>query len=96
MSNSNQCSPLPWVVSYTANHVFVESALRHFVCERVRSDIADADAELIVRAVNCHDELLAALEECVEVLSFLETRTSVRTNPPTLEKARAAIAKAKS
>ncbi len=49
----------------------------------------EANARRIVRAVNAHDELLAALEECADAMQ------AVGYVPPCLDKARAAIAKAR-
>lgn len=62
----------------------------------VFSDNTEANAEFIVKACNCHYDLLTALDDCIEALAFLEKRTSTKTNPPTLEKARAVAAKARS
>lgn len=51
-----------------------------------------ANARLIAAA----PELLQALIDCAEALAHLQDRMAVRVNPPTLEKARAAITKASS
>lgn len=53
------------------------------------------DAPKIVRAVNCHDELLAALVACKEYIGTFHDASSQRANTiEVYEQARAAIAKA--
>ena len=58
----------------------------------------EADAEFIVRAVNSHDDLLAALELVAPELHrlYLHSRTFKECDFPECEQARAAIDKAKS
>jgi hypothetical protein len=57
-----------------------------------------ANANLIVRAVNCHDELLAVIGDLTERLDVLVENTPEGDEPPVspglMEAARAAIAKA--
>ncbi len=56
---------------------------------KITSEVTKANAAFIVRAVNAHDELVAALEEALEALMFTNARSTAATN------ARAALAKAK-
>lgn len=46
------------------------------------------------RLIAAAPELLEALSDAEEALSFLQDRMAVKVNPPTLDKIRAAIAKA--
>lgn len=54
-----------------------------------------ANAARLALCWNTHDQLLEALEDCVEALDFLQDRMAAKVNPPTLEAARAAIKAAK-
>lgn len=59
----------------------------------------EANAALIVRAVNCHDELVALVTEAVELLEWVEKRRNPQwdgdaTDDSFIGKARAALAKA--
>lgn len=60
------------------------------------------DAEFIVRAANCHDELVAALGRCLCILAFEAERAmseqdavAAMQNADAMTKARAALAKAR-
>lgn len=44
-------------------------------------------------AVDCHDELVEALEEGVEALRFIQDHAHMKVNPPTLERMEAILAK---
>lgn len=54
-----------------------------------------ANAARLALCWNTHDQLLEALEDCVEALDFLQDRMAAKVNPPTLDAARAAIKAAK-
>ena len=53
-------------------------------------EVLEKDARLIAAA----PDLLEALKDAAEALEHLQNKLAIRVNPPTLEKARAAIAKA--
>lgn len=57
--------------------------------------IADDAAAELRRLAELNAELLGALEDAAEALSHIEEKMCMRVNPPTLENARKAIAKAK-
>lgn len=59
---------------------------------RGRCPIAEANAALIVRAVNSHADLLAALRDMLRIATAASV--GVTRNAPRLDRARAAIAKA--
>lgn len=58
------------------------------------------DAALIVRAVNSHDDLVAAMHSMLGVISYLhetgDIRDSLRNDAQAIEEARSALAKAES
>jgi len=54
---------------------------------------ANANAAFIVQACNAHDELLAACEDFVYAIEGYEKRTGIIQFHPSVDKARAAIAK---
>lgn len=54
----------------------------------------EADARFIVRAVNAHDDLIAALDNAEAVMSIVEPRSDKAQYLDALEKIRAALAKA--
>ena len=53
----------------------------------------EANAAFIVQACNAHDELLAACEDFVYAIEGYEKRTGIIQFHPSVDKARAAIAK---
>jgi len=67
-------SPLPWVAEAPGNHVNAHCGILcdagegvyvadvYADCEELSSVVAEANAQLICRAVNHHDELVAALK----------------------------------
>jgi hypothetical protein len=61
--------------------------------------VADRDAALIVRCVNSHDDLVKALEVCVEQLDYMSDMTddddTGRANIDAVHAGRAALSKAK-
>jgi hypothetical protein len=68
---SAQHSPFPWSINREgriddADGEFVTfvSLQRGYVSSRKSDPIAEANAAFIVRAVNAHDELVAALRDC--------------------------------
>lgn len=91
-------TPLPWTISKHS-----EYPDRTYELVNPDTSIADIDcgdnAEFICRAVNCHDDLLAALEEITRDLKgpsdFCKDRSSRPAIQLALETARAAIAKAR-
>ncbi len=91
-------TPLPWK-NYARNVIgTVEDDVR-FVADCRTVDVPSdeeryANAILIVHAVNCHAQLLAALEAADEKFSEMYTSRTGRM-PEAVEMVRAAIAKAK-
>ena len=55
----------------------------------------EANADFIVQACNAHDELLAACEDFVYAIEGYEKRTGIIQFHPSVDRARAAIAKAR-
>lgn len=100
-----QHTPLPWK-QHTGNgktYANVRGADDRWVadCGSRSDDIAQANAAFIVRACNCHDDLLAALQNALASLHILpmpQLDSSVATNADiiqvTIKGIRAAIAKA--
>ncbi len=89
---------LPWSEDAATGNVYRTVASPHdydFVAEAPDDD----DRKLIVRAVNCHDQLVAALEGLTPILEAAESNASG--NPewtwisPRINAARAALAAAK-
>lgn len=85
-------TPLPW--EHSGNQI-VSGATE--ICEMEEIYIIGerrANADLIVKAVNCHDDLIAALQACFDAMSrgmgIEDAHDSI------CEQARAAIAKATS
>lgn len=74
MTNKNQATPRPWNYSQYGNQIQIYSeryndkgekfALPDLICryELVGNANNKSNAQIIVKAVNCHDELLGALE----------------------------------
>lgn len=67
--------------------------------ERVSQEDCEANAALIVRAVNCHDELLAALRDLIpcaaaSVGEIPDPMPTIHTTKSAINVARAALAKA--
>ena len=66
-------TPRPWVVAQTTMGPCIETEHEEPVIFAVgfagRPSIRNANAALIVRAVNCHDELVDALERLADGLS---------------------------
>lgn len=71
---SRDISPLPWRVAQTEGHVddILDANGNHAMCHGHDYDeygtISLADAAFIVRAVNAHDRLVAALKIADELL----------------------------
>jgi len=102
-------TPTPWSVNTTS---FSGAIVRFHIagpvhgscypiCEHILEEKPDAtqqleDAAHIVRCVNSHDELLAALKLMVEVGCDLYDMDMGDNGAPALDKARAAISKAES
>jgi hypothetical protein len=58
----SKATPRPWTLSSDVEHsCCYRSAIRNEKDDLI-AEADKADAELIVRAVNCHDELISALE----------------------------------
>lgn len=55
-------SPLPWS---RGRRSFIEDANGNGIAVCQYSTTQEADADLIVKAVNSHEELVAALKECI-------------------------------
>jgi hypothetical protein len=75
MSNSNeQHTPTPWKVD-RFDHLIVSNDPDAVICgvrgQHVTDFVKPADAYLIVRAVNAHDELLAACKAWVDYFDAL-------------------------
>lgn len=66
-----------------------------FVKAGWRAEFDSANAEFIVRAVNNHEDLLAALEKALHSLTAARQRLNIDFEIPAEEAARAAITKAK-
>ena len=71
------------------------------VCKRVIKGEQDADQRFIVLACNCHDDLLEALDECVDIVEHAAEEEhqagrfeSAEVLTDMAQKAQAAIAKA--
>ena len=107
MTNT-QHTPTPWYISETRLKTTIEIYIDGWGytladCDASHSSLADkvgieeveANAAFIVKAVNCHDELLKALEGMLQI--FLDVDDSADfENMKTVKAARAAIAKAES
>lgn len=94
---ATQHSPLPWVQDGCVVEAF-DAPFHHDIAATSKSAIwtsdesrAEANAKFIVKACNCHDELLAALKDLLNA-----TSGNPKTPPTGFEaiRARAAIAKA--
>lgn len=86
-------TPGPWTVCEKDNdeRLSIEAESPQFICFVDPCIQRDANANLIAAAPDLFD----ALAECIDALEFIENRTSTQYNPPTLDNARAALAKAK-
>jgi hypothetical protein len=77
-------SPLPWKVDGDGVRAMVRAddativALRH----RLPGDVNEANSAFIVRAVNAHDELVAALRPFASLLRHFDGRASRPTTGP--------------
>ena len=97
-------TPGPWVVSGNNNGAWeicagaVVIAARNKWNHRAQESLANA--RLIVRAVNCHDDLLAALKAVLSDIAAYERINNLAPNPgrqdcwDSVTAARAALAKA--
>lgn len=92
--NPAQSTPIPWAHNYGVGPVTsIHASNGDHVCT-VRESCnvnCEANAELIVRAVNCHAELLSALQE---VRLMLNTALKDYDSEPWAGRVRTAIAKA--
>lgn len=105
MSRNAQHTPGPWHWQGTMKHPKSNSYLtnkdnKHILFIYYSDTVLDADAEFIVRACNAHDDMLAALEACLEHPGLDECdidNVDFGQEPvcETIRLARAAIAKAK-
>ena len=113
MKTQDKATPRPWVIETLAGKQIISQIINanrpefETVAEIGRIDIQNDNAELIVRAVNSHDELLEALKTLMQMikdgklvrdiskdsnfLSFFEQSKELVTN---LTNASLAIAKA--
>lgn len=86
--NETKHTPGPWRVGDAGATVFgpkkPDGSLPEIIASRLKGD----NARFIVRAVNCHDELLEALRNIANDSRFWQLDSSYQ------EQARAAIAKA--
>lgn len=75
-----QHTPTPWKVFIEDYSVVIMSKEGDHVCDCNSSYEEDgenkANAELIVKAVNCHDELLAAFKEILELMPMRAGKVS--------------------
>lgn len=69
--NTNKHTPTPWYLSPISCDVWANPGFT--ICEVYPSghetEEKKANAEFIVRACNCHDELVIALDDCVSVMT---------------------------
>lgn len=95
-------SPLPWR-QHSGDGKTYASVRSHWGqcvadCGSRSDNMAQANAELIVRAVNCHDELVAALKAVEPLVSFLHAdymqRNPNNSHAAEIEALRAVLAKA--
>ena len=69
-------TPLPWRVGPTNGGRFIAALKEKCVCEFpsggvIFGKVDAANRDLVLRAVNCHDDLVAACTEIVRVLDAL-------------------------
>jgi hypothetical protein len=87
----SESSPLPW----KADNGYIQDADDRDILTWCLGRLeVDANIALIVRAVNCHAELLVALKACSDSIEIFGCEDEDIINGPTLRSARAAIAKA--
>lgn len=97
-------TPLPWIAEDHGHGIYIEPACVWLGnTSRHSNEVVRANAEYIVRAVNSHAELLAALEGVDVLYAELSAALPAIANTPAFDRvqaavknARAAIAKAKS
>jgi hypothetical protein len=82
---------LPWAAEFDAIYVPHEGAVAHADTERPEHR---ANAAFIVKAVNCHYDLLAALKKCADFIESLPYQPSIHPSTKAQDAARDAIAKA--
>jgi hypothetical protein len=83
-------TPTPWMVEATARAFYIAAGESELVGSTTIDDTGKANAEHIVRCVNLHDELVAALTGILE--SYVPRRDS---DDPDVMAAQAALAKAR-
>lgn len=81
-------------LAITARHERVNWMPCSITPMRLARPIDEANAALIVRAVNCHEDLLAALQLILPMAHGYARNNPVGNNAAFIEQARAAIAKA--
>ena len=70
-TDATAATPRPWATKLTGRHFFAIDAVgpRHTIALTANATLeARANARLIAHAVNCHDELVAALRVAVQAL----------------------------
>lgn len=80
--NTNKHSPTPWVADYAGTHGHIKTlgyreergstpTVARYDIDGVSIGVDEqkANAEFIIRAVNCHDDLVIALDDCVSVMT---------------------------
>lgn len=100
---TTQHTPVPWAVDENVGAkselgIVADKApcvIAHGMSEKFWPDVARANADFIVCAVNCHDDLLKACKRCLADVRFGAIWDSDGNNVEWVKMMRAAIAKAK-
>jgi hypothetical protein len=108
MSEEARPTPIPWLWTYSgpvmSGKYHQPIAIAQYDAENLIAGcfgdvkggepVAIANAKLIVRAVNCHEELVAALKEITECAEHWKHWADYDRRPEALLRARTALAKA--
>lgn len=69
---TNQSTPRPWkyTISSKNNRPQISGKSGHQICLMWRDGEMDANAKLIVKSVNCHDELVNKLKDLIHQIDI--------------------------
>jgi hypothetical protein len=74
-------TPTPWIAKHDVGESRISPKWGQFCMATFYSDNHDVDSDFIVRACNAHDDLLAALKKCEDVIGMARLQGKLSSSP---------------